>query len=115
MPEFIDSLKRRVGLPDSQGLYHSTKHLKEIRTNFLEMDILEMAKYSDSVCRKMVKSNDPKVFAQMEEIYQLPHSETPTFRENLNATALGNIAYISLNCHRLEVFAAGSYFLKSIN
>jgi hypothetical protein len=107
-----DYFRRMVGLPDSFGLYHSTEKLKAVRPYILKMRLEAMSKYSDAVCRYMVKVNSPQIIQQVyDELYPPLDKEIQALKANMNTTAIGNLAYVALHCQDTETRVIVTTFL----
>src|SRR4051812_27908002 len=86
----INYLLRKMGFFDLRGLKHSLDDLKAVRSIILDMPLKDQAKYADKILVHMCSL--PKIFEN--EIAEGLYSDK--FKSPLNATAIGNLAYIAM-------------------
>lgn len=87
----INYLLRLLGFFDLNGLKYSKAHLKKIRKNLLFQSLERLEQYVDYNTKRMVQ--DPGSDAMI--LKNIILWEGPS--ADLNATSIGNLAYIALN------------------
>src|SRR5438045_3962115 len=86
----IDSIKRFLGLYDSNGLKYSIEHLEKIREDIIFYPIKKQAKYVDQSIKKMV---DKEADLTLIGLFHVDLNDIRVY----NNTSIGKIAYIILN------------------
>lgn len=88
----INFILRLLGLFDRNGLKHELKLLNEMQFKIAFMAIYDQAHFADEVCVENAKNED---FLRS-QLGGIDPTDTSMFA-NMNATAVGNLAYIALN------------------
>lgn len=108
----------REALPmfDSNNLLHNVKHLDKMQRKIVFLSTAEQAKYVDGITYKAVKSGvmDEELLADMNRIFEMPDAEKGTAFYGLNATAIGNIAYMSLYSKNQQIQLVSGVLLSQI-
>ena len=86
----INAIKRFFGFHDSFGLRHSLEKLQSIQREIAFYPIREQANYADAITIENVNNRD---FLE-EQVLNIDENDTSLYT-NLNATAVGNLAYIA--------------------
>lgn len=73
------------------GLSHSAKHLRNVLDKIGFFTIEKQAEYGDAICRAMVANHERTV-----EDFDVSAISKNSL-DKLNATAIGNLAYIAMN------------------
>lgn len=94
----IDTIRRVFGKHDSNGLKFTPEFLNRIEKEIVYYPIARQAKYADQVCVDNV-NNDIFLFQQFTD-FNL-NDERNYY--HVNATAVGNAAFIALNSNNLMV------------
>jgi hypothetical protein len=80
---------------DEYGLRFTTEYLSYIGKNVIFFPLELMAEYVDIITKTAIDKNDKEfIFNQLID----PDFNIEEQYENLNATAIGNLGYICLNC-----------------
>ena len=97
--EYIDFIRLQVPEPtasfNSYGLRYHTDFLAKMGYNLLAYPVFIQADFADQICVNLVKDNAVSVEIVQPLVY--------TDYTQLNATAIGNMAYTSLNCKDFNV------------
>lgn len=104
----LDSIKRFFGFFDSTGLRYSAEHLDKIKRAIALYPLDKQAKYADKVCVVNIH-NDRFVSGQMEEL----NPDDQNIYWDLNATAIGNMAFISLHANNPKYRAKAQLILAN--
>jgi hypothetical protein len=89
----FDSILRKLGCYDSNGLKHSLQHLKEVKVELINKCLECQAEYADKCTVKNVNNHDFIVMT----LLQITEQNCGNYLD-INATAIGNMAYIALCC-----------------
>ncbi len=87
----LDFIKRLFGGFDSNGLRHSVKHLCEVEKTIGLMDIVQQAEYAD-----VVTYNNANNIYFLNDVVKQAQNVTPDDYPKINATGIGNMAYLAL-------------------
>lgn len=81
---------------DGFGLRFPIEYLNQVNKSIVLLPLELMAEYVDVICKTFIDQDD------QEFIFKQILNEDPTIDdkrfENINATAVGNLAYVCLNC-----------------
>ena len=94
----INFLKRLFGKHDNYGLRHDSAHLSDMQRKIAFLTVEEQSKYADKVCVERI--NDKRFI--LSQFSGLDVNDT-SFFTGINATAIGNMAYVHLNAPIPEV------------
>ena len=96
------------------GLNYSIKHLEKIYPDIVFWPIEDQAKYADHVCMHMVSEAN---IGSLIDRNQLEGSCADALKitdfSSINATGIGNIAYIALNSNDSGIKNASRIFLEN--
>lgn len=96
---FFNTIKRVALGYDENGLRYSIKHLELLFPKILSLSIEEQAEYADYVC----VTNLNKDWYIKVEIESKDEELDLSVIQSLNTTAIGNMAYVALNCKNEQV------------
>ena len=102
IPKIFKNPPNRIDISNlpNHGLFHSIKHLNEVKNQLYKYDIQNISNYSDYVTRYSL--NELWLCNQIKENQgprASPADGTLINYEMLTTTAIGNIAYLGLNCN----------------
>lgn len=98
MEGFMSTSKEPIMLPNKYGLYHSSKHLSEIFTQMKKMNIWQMSKYADMYTISYISQG------KVDKLIQMLVSRSAEWKQYLNATFIGNVAYIHEHLAEKPIF-----------
>lgn len=94
----FDSIRRRLGMFDSNGLRYSLEHLNSIKKEILNYDIVKQAAYADAVTVNNCNNHDFIVISLLD----IKEQNSGNYAD-INATSIGNLAYIHLFCKNKQL------------
>lgn len=97
-----------VYLLASHGLKHPLNHLQSIRSEIAFYPLERQAMYAD--LKHIRLANDPEFLRC--RFSQFNPNDKKEFR-NINATAIGNLAYVALHCRIIEIKEKCLKFLEN--
>jgi hypothetical protein len=87
-----DPIKRRLGMFDSRGLKYSTGHLAKIKREIAFYPVRKQARYVDRFTKENINQPD-----FMKKSWLGLNVDDPKHYRTMNATAIGNIAFMFLH------------------
>ena len=90
---------------DEFGLKHPSDYLKQISANIILLPLEFMAEYVDLITKTAIDENDKAIIIEANEQLKILNKMTldDLIERVLNATSIGNMAYVALNCKDEEV------------
>lgn len=82
---------------NSDGLRFTMEHLQDIGGAVCLLPLEYMAEYVDAITKNHIDENDTEFINRHRDSFK-PEHHTPETFPNYNATSIGNIAYVALNC-----------------
>ena len=93
------------------GLRFPIEYLNEMGKNIIFLPLEIAAEYVDGITKNFIDENNEEfIFHQVLNV----DYEVSEMYENLNATGIGNMAYICLNCQNEKARTICDEFLKSV-
>lgn len=99
---------------DKNGLKFPIDYLQEVGAYIIFLPVEYMAHYADAVCVGFTDSDFEDFKSQLNATFVAINSFDSVF-EQVNATSIGNLAHIYLNCNNEEIKAKSKAILDIIH